>query len=203
VALRQVLAAADELNEVIFVADRTADAHAPRNARGREGDANDALSALPAALEAVLLPLIRSRPLVLRRKLARYAAAQVLDRIVASLPNPPDLAELAAAAGSRVHGTGAAALSPVGGSLSGRRPKQKKKMKKKGLVPVDKLAEAAAKARAAFVRKYFEEKVRPPLPPTPARRELWRRRPSPRDPRDPVLTAAASEKRRFFPLQTL
>jgi len=107
-----LLAAADERHEIIFVYDRSHDdrVRAPLSmpslsasissntslSKPLDDDASDSLSTIPPGLQSTFLPFVRARPILLRTPLARFNTAQVLDRLLSSLPPAPPKAWLAA-----------------------------------------------------------------------------------------------------------
>jgi len=109
-----LLTAADERHEIIFVYDRSLDdcewppVLAPSSASIDSStslignplgdDASDSLSTIPLSLQSTFLPFVRARPILLRTPLARFNTAQVLDRLLSSLPPAPPKAWLAARA---------------------------------------------------------------------------------------------------------
>jgi len=163
--LTKLLSVADQTHEVVFVYDRSHDGHQmPNTPPRRMFSTADPLSVVPLRLEPLVLPFMRSRPIVLRPSLARFNAAQILDRVVSSLPPPPPLPPArATGAASRA----ATALSPGGKATPSRQiPGQRRRRGETpgGAAAAEALdtgerALAEVSARRAFVRDHFQEKV--------------------------------------------
>lgn len=137
--LFKLLKAAEIVSEIIFVCDRTCE----KKPGGSIAHSTD-LDFLPSAIEPFLLPFMRSRPIVLRDGLGRYAAAQLLDRIVATLP---------------AEATGSATPPPIPslnptppGSSSGKRSRRQSAIV--AFTQAD-----HAKQRAVDIRRHFEDKI--------------------------------------------
>jgi hypothetical protein len=84
--VKDVLIAGHMNKEVVFVVDRSLDAGL-KSAPHTSSDVYDCLDYLPHQLLPYFLPLLTTRPLLLLPELARYSAAQCLNRIVALLPD--------------------------------------------------------------------------------------------------------------------
>lgn len=84
-----VLKAGHVNKEIIFVIDRSMDAGL-KSAPHTSSDVYDCLDYLPHSLIPFFLPLLNSRPIILLPELARYSAAQCLNRIVELLPQDID-----------------------------------------------------------------------------------------------------------------